>query len=184
MLIIGITGTSGAGKGTIATYLVKQYGFKHLSVRDFIVKEIKRRGMEVNRDSMIDTANDLRYNHGAEYIVMELYKEALESNKNCIIESIRSVGEVEALQKQKVFVLWGVDASIEERYSRAVKRNGSTDIVSFEEFKQQETRETTSTDKSKQNITECLKMADIVFNNNGSIKDLKKQIDREIKSLL
>ena len=33
MIIIGITGTLGAGKGTIVDYLVKQKGFVHYSVR-------------------------------------------------------------------------------------------------------------------------------------------------------
>ncbi len=42
MLIIGITGTLGAGKGTIVEYLEKEMGFDHLSVRDFITKEIEK----------------------------------------------------------------------------------------------------------------------------------------------
>ena len=35
MIIIGITGTIGAGKGTIVELLIKK-GFKHYSVRDFL----------------------------------------------------------------------------------------------------------------------------------------------------
>ena len=49
MITIGITGTLGAGKGTIVDYLVKNRGFVHYSVRAFITEEIKKRGMEVNR---------------------------------------------------------------------------------------------------------------------------------------
>ena len=38
MKIIGITGTIGAGKGTIVDYLVKQKNFKHYSVRNFLIE--------------------------------------------------------------------------------------------------------------------------------------------------
>ena len=60
MITIGITGTLGAGKGTIVDYLVKSRGFEHYSVRAFITEEIKRRGLPVNRDSMTQVGNDLR----------------------------------------------------------------------------------------------------------------------------
>ncbi len=60
-MIIGITGTSGAGKGTVVDYLLKK-GFKHYSVRDFLTEEILKRGLEPNRDNMIFVANELRKN--------------------------------------------------------------------------------------------------------------------------
>ena len=53
MIIIGITGTLGAGKGTIVDYLIKTKGFTHYSVRAFITKEIEKRKLPVNRDSMV-----------------------------------------------------------------------------------------------------------------------------------
>ena len=67
-MIIGITGTLGAGKGTIVGFL-KERGFSHYSVREFLIEEINRRGLEANRDSMILVANDLRANFGGSYIV-------------------------------------------------------------------------------------------------------------------
>jgi len=59
-VIIGITGTLGAGKGQAASYLVKKHKFKHYSVRELIVKEIKKRGLKVNRDNLVKVGNDLR----------------------------------------------------------------------------------------------------------------------------
>lgn len=43
MLVIGITGTLGAGKGTIVDYLVDSKGFAHYSVRAYLIEEIKKR---------------------------------------------------------------------------------------------------------------------------------------------
>ena len=77
MLIIGITGTIGAGKGTVVKYL-QQKGFQHYSSRKFITQEIKRRGMPVNRDSMAVVANDLRATHSPSYIAESLYSEAMQ----------------------------------------------------------------------------------------------------------
>ena len=41
MVIIGITGTLGAGKGTIVDYLKEERGFLHFSARQFIIEEIE-----------------------------------------------------------------------------------------------------------------------------------------------
>jgi len=43
MIIIGITGTLGAGKGTVVEYL-QEKGFRHYSARGFITKEVEKRG--------------------------------------------------------------------------------------------------------------------------------------------
>jgi dephospho-CoA kinase len=184
MVVIGITGTAGSGKGTVAQYLVDRYGFEHFSVRDFLIEEIKRRGMEINRDSMIIVADDLRKNYGSGYLLEQMYKKAEKVNKNCVLESVRAIGEVEALRKKKNFILWGIDAPIDIRYKRIKKRSNSSDMVSFEKFKDQEERETLSGKKYRGSINECVKMADVVFKNTGSIEDLKRTIDKEIISLL
>lgn len=62
MKIIGITGTLGAGKGTIVDYLVQQYGFVHFSVRAYLIQQIQKANLAVNRDSMVIVANELRKN--------------------------------------------------------------------------------------------------------------------------
>ena len=63
MIIIGITGTLGAGKGTVVDYLVKEKGFRHYSVRAFLLEKIRDLGMPENRDSMHAVGNMLREEH-------------------------------------------------------------------------------------------------------------------------
>ena len=75
-MIIGITGTLGAGKGTVVDYLVQTHGFKHYSARAFITEEIKKRGLPIDRDSMVLVANDLRTKHTSSFILEELYNQA------------------------------------------------------------------------------------------------------------
>ncbi|MBW3020866.1 AAA family ATPase [Candidatus Woesearchaeota archaeon] len=181
-MIIGITGTLGAGKGTIVNFLIKR-GFKHHSVREFLIKELTKKDLEINRDNMTSLANELRFKFGPSYIVEQLYNEAKNENKDCIIESIRAIGEVEALRKKGNFYLLAVDADRKIRYERILKRNSSTDNISFEKFCEQEDVEMNNDDINKQNLRKCIEMADYVFENNGSIEDLKSKIEEFIEDI-
>jgi dephospho-CoA kinase len=181
-LIIGITGTIGAGKGTIVEYL-KQKGFNHYSVRAYITEEIVKRGLAVNRDNMVIAGNDLRAKNSPSYIVEQLYEKARKEGKNCIIESVRTIGEVEGLKKKGKFFLFAVDAEPKTRYERIVKRGSETDKITFDVFLENEKREMNGTDPNKQNIGACMKMADHLFQNNGTIKELYNKVEEVLKKL-
>jgi dephospho-CoA kinase len=180
MRIIGITGTLGAGKGTIVDYLREQYGFNHYSVRGFLTTEIQKRALPLNRDSMVIVANELRASHSPSYIVEQLYNEAKQNGSDAIIESIRTVGEVEALRKLDGFILLAVDANPSLRYERVVGRNSETDQVSYQTFLENEAREMHGDDPNKQNLAACQQLADYVLDNNGSFEDLFLQIENII----
>ena len=81
-------------------YLIQRYDFAHFSVRDYLIQKIQQRKMEVNRDSMVIVANELREKYGAGFIAKELYEEAEKSGQNAIIESIRTAGEVKLLREK------------------------------------------------------------------------------------
>ena len=181
MLIIGITGTLGAGKGTIVDYLVKKKGFQHFSVRAFIAEEIARRGMVVNRDSMVIVANDMRKNHSPSYITDQLYEKALAKGKDSIIESIRTPGEIYSLRKKGGFYLLAVDAEPAIRYERITQRQSETDNISFDTFIENEKREMNSTDPNAQNLNKCMELSDFTLHNNGTIEQLNRQVEKALK---
>jgi len=177
MLIIGITGTLGAGKGAIVDFLTKEKGFAHFSVRAFIAEEIIRRGMVVNRDSMVLVANDLRKNNSPSYIIDRLYEKALALGQNGVIESIRTPGEVYSLRKKDGFYLIATDADPMIRYGRISLRQSETDNISYQTFLDNEQREMNSADPNAQNIARCMEMADYRFLNNGTIEQLNHQVE-------
>jgi dephospho-CoA kinase len=181
-MIIGITGTLVAGKGTIVNFLKKE-GFKHYSVSDFLKEEIKKRNMKINRDSMVFVANDLREKYSLNYIVEELYNKAKNFAGNSIIESLRNPGEIFWLKNQKDFYLFAVDANQKTRYERAVKRESEKDKITFEKFIADENREMQTIDPSKQNLGSCIEMADYKFENDGTIEELKEKVEKVLKEI-
>ena len=180
MQIIGITGTLGAGKGTIVDYLIREKGFNHFSVRQYLIGEMEKHGLANNRDNMVVTANDLRAKHSPSFIIEELYKQAKAKGGNAVIESIRTPGEIDFLKKQGYFLLLAIDANPKIRYERIKGRKSSTDNIDYNTFVANEKREFTSDDPNKQNLKKCIDQADIVLNNSGTIDDLYLQLESSL----
>ena len=177
MTLIGITGTMGAGKGTVTDYLVRKKGFVHYSAREFLVEEITRRGMPVNRNSMIAVSNDLRTIHSPSYIIEQLLKRAQEKNQDAVLESVLVVGEVELLH-QAGALLVSVDADQKTRYERIVARQSETDQVTFETFVAQEEKKRHSDNPAEQSVADVMSMADIQLTNSGTVEDLETELER------
>jgi dephospho-CoA kinase len=185
-MILGITGTIGAGKGTVVDYLVKKHGFTHYSVRDAITEEILRRGLPVNRPNLNEVATDLRRTHGPSHFGDFFRARAEEQGvTDFIIESIRNPKEAERIHEHGGFILV-VDAPEHARYERVVGRGSHTDKVTFEEFQVQEAREMTSedpSDPSYMDIKAVMRMADATIMNDGSLKQLEAKIEDALTKL-
>jgi dephospho-CoA kinase len=183
-LLLGITGTLGAGKGSVVDYLQNKHDAMHFSVRSYLTEVIIERGMPVNRDSMRVVANGLRADNSPSFIVEQLYAQAKErtaTNGKCaIIESVRTPGEVDALKKVggKNFFLVAVDADPALRYSRVTGRGSATDSVSFDKFISDEQAEMNNTDPNMQNLSVCMDRADFTIHNDDSFEKLELEIEK------
>ena len=183
MILIGITGTIGSGKGTVVDYLITKKGFRHYAVRDFLTAELLRQGRTVDRSEMRLLANDLRATHEPAYIVKELYAEAVrDGSPASVIESIRNVGEAEFLKSEGASLL-AVDADQKLRYERVQARRSATDQVDFKTFVEHELREMKPAGPHDMNVHGVMSLAHATIINNGTLEELMVRIEEVLKSL-
>ncbi len=183
MITIGITGSIGAGKGTIVDYLQTK-GFKHFGARSVLVDELNRRNLPTVRENMHAIANEFR-KKSPSYIMEVLLAERNKTKENAVIEAQRSLGEIEYLRKNiKKFYLFAVDANETLRYERIVARKSSTDNITFEKFLEDNKREDNNTEIWSTSPTACIQVADFIFKNDGVVEELYAQIEEVLKVIL
>ena len=167
-MIIGLTGTFGAGKGAVADILKKK-GFAQLVMSDVLREECRKAGIDEGRDNLLAMGNKLRAEFGSGILMKKLIEKAKkEKYKDVIIDGLRSLGEAEELKKNKGKLI-AVDAPLKVRYERVVKRGTSKDSITFEEFKKQEENES--------QIRECVKKADYTVVNDSSFEELNDKVE-------
>ena len=178
-LIIGITGTVGSGKDTIAEYFLKK-GYVYHSLSDVIREECRRKSLEITRENLITTGNDLREKFGYNYLA-KIVRERIRNNhdEKAVVVSIRHPLEVEELRKEPGFKMILVDALLELRYQRTQQRNQRRpeDESTFEQFKLNEERERTGTAAGQQ-LDSVAKLADFTILNGGTLEELTAKLDK------
>jgi len=182
-MIIGLTGTIGAGKGTIVEYLVNERGFYHASAREFLTREIARRGLPFTRDSMVSVADDFRKNYQPEYgyMVLALLAEAKATGKDAVIESVRAVGEMETLPKACPEIIFiGIDADPKIRFERIRGRGSVTDDIDFQKFLADDAKESGSKEPWRGNLPLCISLSDHQIVNNGDKGQLYAALEKLI----
>jgi dephospho-CoA kinase len=181
-MIIGITGTLGAGKGTVVEYL-KTKGFKHFAVSDtFLVSEAEKRGMEPTRIVRRDIANEFRAKGPTKLqeAVYEMARASIEAGEDVIIEPQHTKGEVEFIQSLGGVVL-AVDADLEERYRRITKRGSTKDNVSFEQFKTEQEFEMSQSDPHMNNLGAAIAQANHILHNDTTPEELFLDVEEALK---
>ena len=179
-MIIGLTGTNGAGKGTVAE-LLKEKGFGYYSLSDEIREEVRKRGLDEGLDNLIRVGNELREKEGPATLSKRILKRIKESKKNnFIVDSIRNPAEIEELRKNKSFILIAVDAPVKLRYERVKSRKRASDFVSFEKFREQEEVQLKG-GKTGQQLLKCIGMADFKIINDSDIDELKEKVEKILK---
>ena len=181
-VIIGLTGKLGSGKGTIAEILATK-GFFSTSLSDRIREEIRSRNLDVTRERLLEVSDELRRKEGPTVLAKRTWEMVILSGKDrVVIDSIRGEAEVDYLKKQSGFFLVGVIADVATRFLRIKERGRESDPQTLEEFEKVEEKDVRSgKGLVGRNIQACLDKADFTIENNGTVEELKKQIDKIIK---
>jgi dCMP deaminase len=180
-MLIGLTGRNAAGKGEVAEYLKKK-SFNYYSLSDVIREEIRSRGQQPTRETLIQVGNELRQKYGA-HILAERILSKVEDDKHYIIDSIRNPSEVETFRAAKHFKLIRVDAPVEVRFQRILARRRESDPQTLTEFMELENREAAG-DATSQNLLKVAAMADHAVVNDDSLEKLYQLVDQLLSKLL
>jgi len=170
--LIGLTGTNGAGKGEAAAYFMSR-GYAYLSLSDILREELRARGLEVSRDNLIRTGNELRREFGPDVLARRTLARAAGPT---VIDSIRNVREIAYFRTAGDFVLLAVDAPIEIRFARVSARGRDESAATLDEFRRKEDLERAG-GESAQQLEACLAAADHVIINDGTLEDLRRKLE-------
>ncbi|GAC1390560.1 MAG: hypothetical protein NVSMB46_00530 [Candidatus Saccharimonadales bacterium] len=193
MVILGLSGTNGSGKDTVAHLLVKKHNFYFASATDMLRDELLKRELPVDRIHKARLSAEWRRQHGMAVIVDRAYQTFLESKEQypgLIVGSLRHPGEADAIHALNGHVLW-IDAPIEVRYKR-IQNNShlrgriAEDKKTFKEFLAEEKREMHQAgDHHTLSMSDVKARADIFIDNHGTnIKKFEKLVEQELTAYL
>ncbi len=168
-MIIGLTGLARSGKDTVANYLEKKYGFKHLDfARDALFAEAEKRGIEKDKISLSILGDELRQEQGRA-VLAKIINSKIKENEDYVITGFRSPEEVDMIRNEHLnFVLIEINASPATRF----KRRNEKDPDNEELFNARDKR-----DIHNKGLGDVLKMADYKMQNQGTLEELYELID-------
>ncbi|MEK9727541.1 MAG: AAA family ATPase [Candidatus Margulisiibacteriota bacterium] len=178
-LRLGIVGRNGSGKSSVCDYL-KSKGFNVVSLSDVVRYHAKKRGLNDDRITLTQLANELKTERGLDYFAQASIAHA-KHFKDVVFDSIRHPSEVELFQQHQITLL-GVDADLKDCYDRIKMRGKGTDFVTFEEFKAQDDYEM-SGQSHGQCISDCLELCNVRITNDQDMKTLFHRVDDVLMSL-
>jgi dephospho-CoA kinase len=135
--LIGLSGTFGSGKDTLARQLAKDFGYTHVSTGDILREFTMKEHGSIERPLLYATGEKLRKEIGADALVVK----ALEKPRPLVITGMRSLGEAKAIKAAGGKLVF-LDAPLNLRYERMRSRKRDHEVgLSLEEFQAREADE-------------------------------------------
>lgn len=185
MKLIGVAGTNGSGKDTVAHMLAERHNYLFISVSDLLRDEARKRGLPIEREVLRTISAEWRRKFGLGVLVdkaVEQYKSSTQQYAGLVAVPMRNTGEAQHLKDLGGTLVW-VDADPEVRYARISSRQRTAeDNKTFEEFLAEEKAEMQrSGDEATLNVAEVKPLSDIFLMNNGD--DMEAFKDEAEKAL-
>ena len=180
MKLIGLCGKIGAGKDTVADYLVRKHDFQKIVISDVIKNELEHLGRAVNREEMQNLGNEYREKYGLDVWAKACTTYAKKKGmRRVVISGIRTSAEIAFYREhlKNDFVLVAVKANKQKRFDRLLKRSSEKDFDSKDEIESQESREEELWDL----YGKFEEVADYTIENNGSMVELFARVEEFLK---
>lgn len=180
-LILGITGEMASGKGTIAKHVVEGRGGSSHRFSTILRDILDRVYLEQSRDNLQTLSTILRKSFGEDLMAKSMYHDAEKDEHDVVVvDGVRRMADIIYLRELPHFKLVYVEADMEKRYQRIVKRGENSDDgkKTFAEFQMAHENE------SELQIKDLRNYADYILNNDETYQDLYRQVDDVIKENL
>ena len=132
--VVGIVGTIGSGKGTIANFL-KRYGYGWINMGNLVRAEAKKRKIKITRKNLHNLQLRLRKNNPYYFIDKVVEKIKKSKKEKWVVDGLRNPEDAKRLKEVFRALIIFVDAPIEIRWKRIRKRGrGKERKISLEDF--------------------------------------------------
>lgn len=193
MKIIGIGGTNGSGKDTVAKFLAEKYGFLNASATEMFLEELKTRGWPPDREHKRKLSAEWRREFGLGVIVdkgVAMFNAEPNKYKGVAVGSLRNPGEADRVHELGGIMVW-VDADPKIRYERIQKNLAERkdthveENKTFEEFLAEEKAEMQhSGDAATLSLGDVKARADILIDNSADVDLFKESVEKALASYL
>lgn len=178
-LVVGIIGPIASGKGAAAKWLVEKYGFKEITLSNFLRQEARKKGKHPSRKYLRKLQAELRIKHGKDFLLQQAIK-TIQKRKyeKVVIDGLRQPDEcalAKKLLKTKIIL---IDSNPFIRFSRARKRRRKGFAENYGQFLHQDAIE-----NAIFNFHKTKKLANYKIVNSGSLKSLQKDVDKIAKKI-
>ncbi|WP_457548997.1 AAA family ATPase [Archaeoglobus sp.] len=173
MRVIAFVGLPLSGK-TTASKVAEEMGIPVVCMGDVVRDEAKKRNLPLTDEVLGKIANELREKEGMDAIAKRCIPLVREKGKDVgvvVVDGIRGIAEVETFKRAfDDFILIGVEAPLEVRFQRALKRKRNDDVKSVEDLKERDKRELSW------NLAKALEIADFTIENTSSLNEFREKV--------
>ena len=173
-LILGITGEMGGGKGTIAKHIMLEHKGSVHKFSTVLRDMLDRAHIEQTRENIQTLSTIMRKSFGEDLLAKAMYHDTVSDEcELVIIDGVRRMTDITYLKELPHFKLIYIEADMQNRYERIVKRgeNPNDSKKSFTDFQRDHESE------SELQIKDLKNYANYIIENDGTYAELYKQVD-------
>ena len=180
-LIIGLVGTAGSGKDTVASYIKHKYGAEEFRFSYLLVKALEVFGLEVSIGNLAWLMNILKRKYGHDVLTKAMKKtlRALSKKPIIVLNGMRLPPDYPFLRSFKRNRLIFIDAPVKIRWKRVYVRGEKVDdCVTFKEFLK------LTSGENERYIQGIGKKAEYTIINGGNLRQLHREVDKVMHRIM
>jgi len=182
--ILQVVGEARAGKSEACEYVAEKHGFKVVHVSDIIRSFARDRQITLGpRAAYLAVHAQMKQERGADYVARTVLASPYE---RICVDGIRVVNDVVRLQRaeQVESKIVALHCPPEKRFERALSLKSPLDSMTYEEFLEDDERDSYNPDPERQNTLAVIAMADTHIDSSQPRELVFKEIDAVVGSLV